>query len=157
MDIVVQMAEISSSAVSYTHLYWQTSLLISIDNNFEISYIPLVKHGNAVRLANKEKAKEIMLQFMQRSNEILIDGFVKEKYSDFSKSMIHNYLLRLSGKRRSFIFRVINRISGYRYCKWYIKHRFRKIQIFFFTTNTVCMLTYNQICSVFNTLTTNFL
>jgi poly-gamma-glutamate synthesis protein (capsule biosynthesis protein) len=109
--------------------YWQTSLLISIDNNFEISYIPLVKHGNAVRLANKEKAKEIMLQFMQRSNEILIDGFVKEKYSDFSKSMIHNYLLRLSGKRRSFIFRVINRISGYRYCKWYIKHRFSQADL----------------------------
>jgi poly-gamma-glutamate synthesis protein (capsule biosynthesis protein) len=104
--------------------YWQTSLLIKIANDFDISYIPLVKEKNAVRLADEEKSNEIMLQFKQRSSEILIDGFIEEKYSEFAKSMINNYLFKLSGKRKSFLFRAINKMSGYRYMNFYLKRRY---------------------------------
>lgn len=104
--------------------YWQTGLLIEIGDNFDISYIPLVKEKNAVRLADEEKSNEIMLQFKQRSSEILIDGFIEEKYSEFAKSMINNYLFKLSGKRKSFLFRAINKMSGYRYMNFYLKRRY---------------------------------
>lgn len=104
--------------------YWRTSLLMKITNDFDISYIPLVKEKNAVRLADEEKSNEIMLQFKQRSSEILIDGFIEEKYSEFAKSMINNYLFKLSGKRKSFLFRAINKMSGYRYMNFYLKRRY---------------------------------
>jgi poly-gamma-glutamate capsule biosynthesis protein CapA/YwtB (metallophosphatase superfamily) len=104
--------------------YWRTSLLIEITNDFDISYIPLVKENNAVRLADEKKSKEIMLQFKQRSSEILTCGFIEEKYSEFAKSMINNYLFKLSGKRRSFLFKVINKLSRNRYMNFYLKRRY---------------------------------
>ena len=87
--------------------YWQTGLLISLNSNFEITYIPIVKKNNTVRLAEDSISNEILKQFKMRSEEILDDRVIKEKYSEFSRKMIVNYLLTFSGKRRSIILRAI--------------------------------------------------
>ena len=73
--------------------YWQTGLLISLNSNFEITYIPIVKKNNTVRLAEDSISNEILKQFKMRSEEILDDRVIKEKYSEFSRKMIVNYLL----------------------------------------------------------------
>jgi poly-gamma-glutamate synthesis protein (capsule biosynthesis protein) len=108
----------------YDNEFWNNAFLIKITNDLDIYYIPLVKEKNTVRIADEKKSKEIMLQFKQRSSEILIDGFIEKKYSEFSKSMINHYLFKLSGKRRSFLFRAINKLSGYRYMSFYLKRRY---------------------------------
>lgn len=91
--------------------FWETSLLISVDTSAKkIEYIPLRKHGCGVRLATEES--DILHQFLSRSEEIKKDGFVKEKYADFAQSMKNNYLLSVIGA--GFLFRILNKLCGYR-------------------------------------------
>lgn len=105
--------------------FWQTSLLIKIDKEFNISYLPLVKCGNTVRLADEKAAKEILDGFNERSEEIKIHGVIQKKYSEFAKSMLPNYLQSISGNKNIF-FRVINKLTRYKLSKWIIKRKYNK-------------------------------
>lgn len=89
--------------------FWQTSLLISIDENFHIQYIPLQKNGNSVRLA--ENGEEILGLFHKRSQQILKQRFIEKKYDEFAAQFLNNYLQKYAGKE-SIFFRVLNKISG---------------------------------------------
>ena len=99
--------------------YWKTSLIICIDpmtQLFEVSFIPIVKEGNGVRIATGETGEEILNAFQHRSDEIQQDGFVKERYKRFAKEMEKEYLLRLYGKKsKSMIVRILNKLSNYGY------------------------------------------
>ena len=105
--------------------FWQTSLLIAVNENFEISYIPLQKNGNAVKLATGEKAEEILDNFEKRSNEIKAPGFIEEKYGEFAKKMQDNYLLTFSGTNRaSFVFKVLTKLTGGKYQKKMLEKKY---------------------------------
>lgn len=101
--------------------YWKTSLVICIDiadRSFELSFIPIVKKSNCVRMATGEMRKKILDEFRQRSKEIQQKGFVEEQYKIFAQQMEKEYLLRLYGKKSKSIFvRVLNKLSGYGYIK----------------------------------------
>ena len=106
--------------------FWQTGLLVEINDDFQIDYIPVCKDGNVVRLANNEESKLIISEFKQRSNEILCDGLINDKYTCYAKSMVDNYLLSLLGvNRRSLLFRIANRITGGRATKWVIRYKYK--------------------------------
>lgn len=94
--------------------YWQTSLLLSLDEEMNVTYLPLIKHGNGVRLAKGEKSKQILNDFRRRSEEITQDGFVEKKYKEFAATMVNNYLFTFSGVRKTFIYKVFDKLSGYR-------------------------------------------
>ena len=94
----------------YDSEFWQTSLLILIDENFEIKYIPLEKTGNGIRLAESERANEIINEFYKRSNEIKDKDFVKNNYDEFSNEMIDGYLFGSSGIKYNFFMKVINKL-----------------------------------------------
>ena len=68
--------------------YWKTSILIQIQNDFSITYLPLVKCGNKVRLAEEKLAQNILDKFYQRSEEIKNKGFIEENYNIFANSTI---------------------------------------------------------------------
>ena len=91
--------------------FWQTSLLISINELFELEYIPIVRRENKVRLASENEANKIMCSLMERSAQIKQPGFVEQKYKEFAKSMLSVYLKALSGKE-SILFRALNKITG---------------------------------------------
>lgn len=103
--------------------YWKTSLLIQINEKFEISYLPLVKKENTVRLSDDE---QILRDFEKRSEEIRKDGFIEEKYAEFAKSMLEQYLWSFSGMRRGFLHRAINKASGYRFSAWVLRRKYSK-------------------------------
>lgn len=107
--------------------YWQTSLLIQLDEDWGISYIPLVKQGNGVRLASPEKEEQILKAFGERSAEIQTDGFIQARYEQFAKEMKNYYLLTFSSiNHRGKLIRVLNRLTGQRWSKWYLKHTYSK-------------------------------
>lgn len=109
--------------------FWQTSLLISIDDEFNISYIPLVKNGMGVELAKGEEKEEILADFNKRSFEILIDGFVDKKYREFAEQMQQRYLMCFSAiKYRSVAFKSINKISGDRLLTYLLKKKYNDNQ-----------------------------
>jgi poly-gamma-glutamate capsule biosynthesis protein CapA/YwtB (metallophosphatase superfamily) len=78
---------------------WQTSLLIKItlNNGINLEYIPIVKTGNSVRLAEDKEAAKILRGFHQRSADILKDGFIDTKYQEFASANVESYLKRFSG------------------------------------------------------------
>ena len=79
--------------------FWNSSILIkvSIDNNLQIEYIPIVKEGNAIRLATGTVAEEILSGFDSRSKEIMNEGFIEKDYKKFADENIKLYLAKLSG------------------------------------------------------------
>ena len=89
--------------------YWQTSLLVSIDEFFEVNYIPLRKNGKGVVLAaDKDK---ILSEFEDRSEAIKDPIFVKEEYKKFANEFLNGYLQKFCGKE-DVVFRGVNKLSG---------------------------------------------
>ena len=89
---------------------WQTGLLISIDEKFHISYIPLRKTNETVRIAEGEDGDNILLDFQLRSKEIEVPGFIEEQYGLFATKMLKTYLEACYGSK-SLFFRIMDRIS----------------------------------------------
>lgn len=94
-----------------TREHWQTGLLVQLGDNFEISYIPLRKTGNTVRLAQTEDRESILQEFAARGEEIKDPEVLKHHYIAFSKTMGQDYLTVLGG-RESKLFRIFNKLFG---------------------------------------------
>ena len=89
---------------------WQTSLLVKVDDDFNVIYLPLIKTGNGVRLAEKNDAEAILDDFLERSNQINKEGAVQKKYDEFARSCLTKYLNNMKGKE-TVIYKVANRLS----------------------------------------------
>ena len=110
--------------------FWQTSLLVQVGNDFEISYIPLKKNGNGVRLASDAEADEILSAFYERSAQIQKTGFIQKQYIQFADRNSHTYLIVLCGMRNKVFFRIVNKLTGYRFGRWLIKHWYKKKDLY---------------------------
>lgn len=104
--------------------FWQTSLLIEVDSDFKITYIPLVKDNNKVRLAQESVAEKILNEFECRSAEINSKEFIDAEYSKFAEKMLVDYLLHASGMKCGLLFRGINKLTGYRFGKWIVNRMY---------------------------------
>ena len=108
--------------------YWNTSLLLNIDDSGAITYIPLKKMGEGVRLATKKDAKEILQSFENRSVEILENGFVENRFRALAKENLSNYFMYLSGRKYDYSFRILNKISNNKFQNYYTKKRIPQIR-----------------------------
>lgn len=91
--------------------FWQTSILIKLDETLSVSYIPIVKEGNGVRLADKQKEEEILSAFFSRSNEIENPLTIQAEYEAFASKKLTNYLNTIKGKE-PLLYKAVNKISG---------------------------------------------
>ena len=103
---------------------WDTSLLISLDENMSISFFPLVKYENYVRIATDDIAEKILLDFNKRSSEIKTPGFVEKKYKEFSVSSLDNYLFSFSGIKKSFLYKVLNKLTKHKLTKFILTRKY---------------------------------
>ncbi len=94
-----------------TREHWQTGLLVQLGDDFEISYLPLRKQDNVVRMAEGEDAETILSEFNARSKEITDPQAVQDNYVRFAKTMGQDYLTMLGGKE-SLCFRIFNKLLG---------------------------------------------
>lgn len=80
-----------------------------------------------MRLADGERAKNILDEFTVRSEEIKGSGFVEEKYRAYAAGMLPVYLTALSSvNTHNLIIRIINKLSGYKFSKWLIDKKHNK-------------------------------
>lgn len=103
--------------------YWDTGLLIDLEigNGILVNYIPIVKDNNKIKLADTDKASLIIGEFKKRSKEIIINGYIEAKYEELSIKQLDNYLLTFQGKvSKKIWFRALNKLSGYKFGKWYV-------------------------------------
>jgi Putative enzyme of poly-gamma-glutamate biosynthesis (capsule formation) len=106
--------------------FWQTSLLlkVSISNRLYVEYIPIVKLGCVVRLADTKTYEEIMGALHKRSKDILQRDFIELQYKHFAEE---NYLLyiRYFAGFSKWLSRIDRRIFG----GLLSKHKYSKRQL----------------------------
>lgn len=107
--------------------FWRTSLLVKIEDDLSVSYIPLVKTENGTCLADDKTGEEILGGFRRRTEQIKDPAFVEKAYSDFAEQNLSFYLSALSGKK-SIVFRALNRLSKGRLLKKAMEKRYRKAE-----------------------------
>lgn len=113
--------------------FWQTSLLIGLDLEknihgkvvVKLTYYPLCKRNAFTRLAHDSEKEKILADFYSRSEELDDPYKIAEYYSSFADSFVYEYLNAFYGKK-SVLFRALNKLSGYRFNKWFMKRRFSK-------------------------------
>ena len=94
--------------------FWNTSMLVSLNDEFDPEFIPLEKTENGVRVAEKVMAKSIIEAFEKRSQIIKQPGMVEQLYKAFAKQNEAGYFLYFSGKNNSFVFKVLNRLTKHK-------------------------------------------
>lgn len=79
--------------------FWNTGLLIkaSAGEVMSIDFVPFVKNGNGVQMADNETAKGIMESFFQRSEQILKPGFVESEFEKFCEENGQYYMAVFAG------------------------------------------------------------
>ena len=106
--------------------FWNSGLLVQIDDYEKVSYIPVVKFENTVRLAGKSETEIILSEFEKRSREILQDGFVENNYKMFADRAVSEYVLFFLGIQDNILFRAVNKLSGQRLRKYIIRNTIAK-------------------------------
>lgn len=91
-------------------------IAINVDEKgFRLSYKVRVKPNNTIRLADEDEERLILDQFNERSKEILQKSFIQQKFQEYSGLKSDKYLTALLGrKKKSIIFRGMNKLSGHR-------------------------------------------
>ena len=97
--------------------YWNTGMLVGIRDDGSIEYYPIELEGNRVCCATGDRARQIMNDFRERSEEIKDPCKVEERYNAFADESIENYLLNISGIRRKIAFRVAQKAGFHRFQK----------------------------------------
>ena len=99
--------------------YVQNSLLIKINDDFSISYLPLVKVENGVRLSTGFDAENVLSAFKKRGEQIKEKGFVENEYRKFSQAEIGWYLVAASGffhkPHLRLFYKVLKKLLGRRF------------------------------------------
>ncbi len=107
--------------------FWKTSVLICLDTESgEITYIPIEKDGNGVKLSNGENGEKILNAFNERSEEIKKDGMVDEKYKKFAKEMINGYMLRDSAVLNFLPLRILNKLLSHKISDFIAKRKIKR-------------------------------
>lgn len=102
---------------------WKTGLLIEVDLHKGISYLPIIKENECVRLAPSDLSQKIMQEFNKRSEEIRNEGFVMDQYQQFAKEMKESLFSDFTG-RDSVLFRLINKLLGNRLRRYRLSRRY---------------------------------
>ncbi len=94
--------------------YWKTSLLISVDissNGLIVGYIPIIKNGCGVKVADSNIAENILKEFQNRSIQIKQACFIEQEYEKLANLFLSTYLSPTDSIASSILFRVLNKIS----------------------------------------------
>lgn len=107
--------------------YWNNSLLlkITLDEDFSISFLPLIQTDTGVRMAKEDEKNTILSDFNNRSKQILQPGFLENEYNQLANDRITEYLVALSNN--NLILRVLRKISNRVLLKIYNRNSLNRI------------------------------
>lgn len=105
--------------------YWRTGLLINVSRDFSITYKPIVKKKNGVRVANSVEAHNIMEDFYRRSEQIKDGSFLYQNFAKYSEEQLIQYLSVVEG-HESILFKCINKVLHNRLRTLRVKSRYKE-------------------------------
>lgn len=105
-----------------------TSLLlrVSIGDKAGVEHIPIARQGCGVLRAEGPQKEKIMSDFLLRSEAIKGGTFVADEYKKFANSMLDKYLIMARGVAHNFIFRAVNKLSGHKFARIYVRRKYKK-------------------------------
>ncbi len=107
--------------------FWQTSVLVCADpEQGTVDLIPIVKDGKGVKLAAGSEKEEILQGLRERSEQIARPGAVEQLYRSYAKEEVSQYMGRDMSVTKNILFRVLNRLSGYRLADSLIQRKIKK-------------------------------
>lgn len=110
--------------------YTSSSILInlSIGKTFlDVSYVPLEKTDAGVR---ESDTLDVLDSFSMRSEAIKEDGFIDDEYLKFASQHVAGYLMTFLAKGQcAFFTRLLNKLSGQKYGRWLVSHKYNKSQL----------------------------
>ena len=107
--------------------YWKTGLLVTLDENLKVAYVPVQKMNERVRLATGTTEKEIFTSYETRSNEIAQNGFIETHYAAYSREAVSYYLRLLSGvTKKNIVFHTLNKITRGKWEKSYVQRKYNQ-------------------------------
>ena len=99
-----------------------SSILVQVSDDFTVSYLPLEKNGNGVKLAHGEAAKEILDAFYARSEQMKEPGFVEKTYGRYVQENATQYLIVLNNINNKSIFnKIMNRLTRGGWYRWRVR------------------------------------
>lgn len=104
--------------------YWNSGLLIQVDERFQVDYLPIVKENSTIRAASENERKAIMDTFSERSRQICSVEYVHKNYAEFAKSNIMHYLQISYPVKKGLLFKLMNRLTQGRYYTNQISKRY---------------------------------
>lgn len=107
--------------------FWATGILIKIDDNFDITYLPIQKVENRVRIAEESVSDEVLKGLAERTEEIKQNGFIKKKFDEFSEKQVNSYL-GMFGGNESVIYRGLNKLLNNSLRRLRVKSKYKNTQ-----------------------------
>lgn len=105
--------------------YWNNSILIKLhidETGHKITYIPLVDSNGFIKTASEVESKKIIENFNDRSIQIVEEGFVEKKFTEYVKTQSKNYSKVIRGEK-SIVKRLIMKYSNKDYNFLYSEER----------------------------------
>lgn len=101
-------------AKDYIDEYLGSGLLVSLsfDGAPKIEFIPFVRRKQGVRLAENNEYTKVMDAFYKRSEAILQEGFIEDRYREFAYEKHFMYLRKMAG-RSDFFEKIDGRLFNY--------------------------------------------
>ena len=108
--------------------FWDSGLLIKLNDDFSVTYIPTVRSGVGIRLAQGAEAEELLKSFRDRSAEIVDDAFVEKAYGEFANKRLLFYLQACYPIRNNLVARILNKATGGKYLERKLKKLFGRLE-----------------------------
>ena len=91
--------------------FWKTGLLIKLNENFEISYIPIVNDYYKVMAPSLEEGEKILLEFEERSKKIKDAKFVYDTFEKYARKIQKSYYVRMSGLDHNLLYLICSKLN----------------------------------------------
>lgn len=91
--------------------YWNSGVIVQIDDSGEIDFIPIERKGNGIRLSEGDSGKAIIKSFKERSEEIKNPEMIELRYRKLAQEYTPSYLLCFLGLSENYIFRAADKLS----------------------------------------------
>lgn len=106
--------------------YWNSGMLVQINDDFTVDLLPFIKKNNMITLAEGEERTELLALLDTRNQLLAETSEISKQFIKLSSEQIYSYMYKISGVDRSLMFRILNKVSGYRFGRFYIKKRYSK-------------------------------
>lgn len=122
-------------------------MLICLNDDFSIEYIPVVVESETIRLANSVEKEKILDGFRKRSMDILQEGFVSNTFDELCDTAYENTLACISGQE-TVLFKILNKCLFGHLRRFKLKKKYNKEYLYYVENTLQCEPHYEVLMNI---------